>query len=206
MGFEDNIPTIEEINDTIAKQKAEVEQKRLETIAKMEQNRIEEEQRKKDLIALVEALGIKQQQEDLDVLKQAIQAMNVNINAINESLIKIVGVVDQHTQILNGQPQAQQAGPATNTPNEMKLMQLGELAKTFADVWHTIKGQPAPQVGIPGLDANALMSEAVEAVHDDFSIGKELRTAIKSSIRKKVVGNVISNVLRDDSAIDHAPA
>ena len=48
------------------------------------------------------------------------------------------------------------------------------------------------------LNPAELMKDAAEAVKDDFSIGKELRTAIKASIRQKAVRGIVKEVMEPD--------
>lgn len=207
MGFDDErTDAVEEANKFVENQRKEAALKQAETISQMQKNREDNELVKQ----LAEAMGYRQQQEDIDHLKngfaalqQSIQIMVQSLQGLKTEIEKTNMVVNQQSQLITGANQTAAGAPAA--PNEAKLMQLAEVAQSLAAAWKTIKGEPAPVAGIPGFDANSLMAEAIEAVHDDFSIGKELRGAIKNSIRKKVVGNVINSVLQPDDST-HGPA
>ena len=206
MGFDDErTDAVEEANKFAESQRKEAALRQAETLNQMQKNREDNELVKQ----LAEAMGYRQQQEDIDHLKngfaalqQSIQILVQSLQGLKTEIEKTNNVVNQQSQMLMGANQTAAGVPASS--NEAKLAELTNLASTVADIWKKIKGEPAPVAGIPGFDANSLMAEAIEAVHDDFSIGKELRGAIKNSIRKKVVGNVISSVLQPDDS--HGPA
>ena len=146
---------------------------------------------------LSDDLGVTQIREDVDGLK-------ADMRKLMESQQQIIESQNQVVSAINGSQQQQQSQPAApgGMPelSQMEKMQaFGEIIEKAAGIWKQFKGEPPQQSSIPGLDPQWIMNEAVEAVKDDFSLGRELRGAIKRNIKGKAVSSVVQNMSKEVS-------
>lgn len=146
---------------------------------------------------LSDSLGVSQIREDVDVLKQ-------NMNRIAESQQELISTVNSIATVFNQQNQGtpQQADQKGINPENAQA--LVAIVDTLADTWKKIKGPTEQPNQLPGLDPNWIISEAVEAVKDDFSLGRDLRAAIKRNIKGKAVSSVVKN-MSNEVAGTHEP-
>lgn len=200
MGFEDESPTIEEINDQLAEQRKQEELRKTETIAKMEQNRIEDEQAKAKLKALSNTLGIDQMREDIDAVK-------ININYLGERMSDMVKAINNISAAIQGQPVAQEAGAATAPTSKLNLIEgllqspLGEkiLNKVFKD-----DAPPPQQIGF--LTPDYIMEQTANAVKRKFELGDIIVDAVESTLTKGLTKQIVKHTLNQSVTDTDEPA
>jgi len=190
--MEDNDP-VKVANEYAQRQRDEAAQKQAETLAQMEKNRQELDEKRKLVNELSQAMGIHQIQEDLDVVKQAINKMNENIVALNDAIVKTVNVVDEHTRLLNGAPQPQPAGVTAYTPSEQKIKDLAEVARTLAEVYKTIKGEP--QVAPSIIPQDYINEKIKNSVLGNFEVGEALIDNLKSKLISKAITKTVTDTM-----------
>lgn len=153
------------------------------------------DQDRKLVAQLAEAMGYKQQQEDIDQIKNMINLLSQQIKNINESLLKIVPVIDQHTTILNGQ----QHTVTQNTPNQTgatkeNLQTIISGAKDLAEAWKIIKGGDSNST--PAIISQDYINEQVSnAVKKKFEIGDLIYEAIESTLTKGITKKIVNKTL-----------
>lgn len=202
MGFEDEVPTIEDINDQLAEQRKQDEIRKAETLAKMEQNRIEDEQAKAKLKALSNTLGIDQMREDIDAVK-------ININYLGERMGDMVKAINNISATLQGQPQPQEAGVPTVPGKGLSMLAdilqspLGDklLNKFFPDQ----QAQPNP---IPFLTPDYILEQTANAIKRKFELGDNIMDAVESSLTKgftkQVVKHTLNNAIKETDSDEPA--
>ena len=168
-----------------------------ETLRKMVETRDAELNKPKEITEdkisiLSNALGINKINERLDEL-------NKNDNYLVTEMGKIVNAINQLGQTLQGgQVISQGETPQIGDPVQ-KMELLSNLFDKGLQLYQTFKQNQAPPAStIPQLDPNWIMTEAIEAVKDDFSLGKDLRSAIKNSIKQKTVNSIIKGVVHSN--------
>lgn len=144
---------------------------------------------------LAEVMGYRQQQEDIDALKKMIGMLGQQIQNINDSLLKIVPVIDAHTKILNGQASIPQS---TGMMDETKLTALASVVEKLAEAWGKIKSaNPNPNPAI--ISQDYINEQVANAVKKKFELGDLIYEAIESTLTKGVSKKVVN------AAINHAP-
>lgn len=190
MGFEDESPTIEEINDQLAEQRKQEELRKAETIAKMEQNRIEDEQAKAKLKALSNTLGIDQMREDIDAVK-------ININYLGERMSDMVKAINNISAAIQGQPVAQEAGAVTAPSNKLHMIAdilqspLGDklLSKLFPE--------NQAQAITPLISQDLINEKMTNAFMQDLETGESIRRFISDTLKKKATQTIVKTALSD---------
>lgn len=195
----DNDSTVESIHDSIKQKELDDLQRENQTLKQMVENRNQEINKPREIsedkiIVLSSALGI-------DKINERLDELNKNDNYLVQEMSKVVNAINQIGQTISGN----QSIPTGETPAIGDPIQKMELLSNLFDkglaLYTTYKqnsNQNSP-TAIPGLDPNWLMNEAIEAVKDDFSLGKDLRGAIKNSIKGKAVRGIIKDVINSNS-------
>lgn len=190
MGFEDDNPSIEEINDQLAEQRREAEIKRAETIQKMEQNRIEDEQAKAKLKALSNTLGIDQMREDIDAVK-------ININYLGERMGDMVKAINNISASLQGQPQPQEAGAVTAPGNKLNVL-LDLFQSPIGDkLLSKLFPENQPQSITPLISQDLINEKMTNAFMQDLETGESIRRFISDTLKKKATQTIVKTALSD---------
>lgn len=189
MGYEDDTPSIEEINDTIAAQKREAEQRHAETLQKMEQNRIEDEQQKQKLKALSNTLGIDQMREDIDAVK-------ININYLGERMGEMVKAINNIAAGLQGQV-PNEAGAVT-APNNKLAGVLDILQSPLGDkILSKIFREEVQQSMTPLISQELINEKMTNAFMQDLETGESIRKFISDTLKKKATQTIVKTALSD---------
>lgn len=190
MGFEDENPTIEDINDQLAEQRKESELKRAETIQKMEQNRIEDEQAKAKLKALSNTLGIDQMREDIDAVK-------ININYLGERMGDMVKAINNISASLQGQPQPTEAGAVTAPGNKLNVL-LDLFQSPIGDkLLSKLFPENQPQSITPLISQDLINEKMTNAFMQDLETGESIRRFISDTLKKKATQTIVKTALSD---------
>lgn len=190
MGFEDDNPTIEDINDHLAEQRREAEIKRAETIQKMEQNRIEDEQAKAKLKALSNTLGIDQMREDIDAVK-------ININYLGERMGDMVKAINNISASLQGQAAPQEAGAVTAPGNKLNVL-LDLFQSPIGDkLLSRLFPENQPQSITPLISQDLINEKMTNAFMQDLETGESIRRFISDTLKKKATQTIVKTALSD---------
>lgn len=190
MGFEDDNPSIEDINDQLAEQRREAELKRAETLQKMEQNRVEDEQAKAKLKALSNTLGIDQMREDIDAVK-------ININYLGERMGDMVKAINNISASLQGQPQPQEAGAVTAPGNKLNVL-LDLFQSPIGDkLLSKLFPENQAQSITPLISQDLINEKMTNAFMQDLETGESIRRFISDTLKKKATQTIVKTALSD---------
>ena len=190
----ENNATIENINDSIKQKELEDLQRENQTLKQMVENRNQELNKPasvepEKISALSNLLGINK-------INAAIDELNQGQNQIIGRLTEVINAVNS---IAGHAP-----GTAPESPGDpmQKMNMLSELVGKGMEIYSTYKQNKTPENTLPALDPNWIMSEAIQSVKDDFSLGKDLRTAIKNTLKQKTVNTIIKGVVNSNTDND----
>jgi len=189
MGYEDEGPSIEEINDELARQRNELELTRQNTIATMEKNKAEDEAQRQKLKALSNTLGINQIREDLDSVK-------TNINYLAERLAEMVKAINNVSAVLSNSPPPQ----VTDQPQN-KINMIGELLSS--PLGDKILSKIFPENNInsiaPLISQDLINEKMTSAFMQDLETGESIRKFIADTLKKKATQVIVKTALSDIS-------
>ena len=194
--IEENDSTVESVNNEIQERKVEELQRKIDTLEQMVQNRDQEINKPvqnveaEKIAALSNLLGINKMKEQIDEL-------NTGQNQIIGKLSELI------TGFNNMTASVAPHNPESTTGDPMqKMSMLGELVDKGIQLYSTYKQNKSPENTLPALDPSWIMSEAIQSVKDDFSLGKDLRTAIKNTLKQKTVNTIIKGVVSSNTDND----
>ena len=192
----ENDNAVESVNQNSQEKQVENLQRKINTLEQMVENRNQEINKPVQnveadkITALSNLLGINKMKEQIDELNQG---QNTIIGRLTE-VINAVNNIAGHAQ-----------GTATQEPigdPMQKMSMLSDLVGKGIELYSTYKQNKSPENTLPALDPSWIMSEAIQSVKDDFSLGKDLRTAIKNTLKQKTVNTIIKGVVNSNADND----
>lgn len=189
MGYEDEGPSIEEINDELGRQRNELELTRQNTLATMEKNKAEDEAQRQKLKALSNTLGINQIREDLDSVK-------TNITYLAERLGEMVKAINNVSAVISNSPPPQ----ITDQPQN-KINMIGELLSS--PLGDKILAKIFPENNInsiaPLISQDLINEKMTSAFMQDLETGESIRKFIADTLKKKATQVIVKTALSDIS-------
>ena len=191
----ENDNTVESLNESLEQDKLAALQRENQTLKQMVENRNQELNKPASvepdkITALSNLLGINR-------INAAIDELNTGQNQIIGRLTEVINAVNN----LAGHAQGTATGEPIGDPMQ-KMNMLSDLVGKGLELYSTYKQNKSPDNSLPALDPSWIMSEAIQSVKDDFSLGKDLRTAIKNTLKQKTVNTIIKGVVSSNTDND----
>jgi len=145
------------------------------------------EEKRNIVIELVKDVG--QQREEIDIIKQKIDVIAQHIQA----LISTVDNQSENRNTLTGQTaQPQNIAATTKGLSLDNIEALGSVAEKIINIYKGVKGGDVQ----PAIISQDYINEKMKkSVTDNFELGETILDAVKETLKKKAVKNIVSEAL-----------
>jgi len=182
LGYDDETDNlVNEINLKNEQKLIEDENKRLETIRLMEQNRNNAKDELEKIQALAKVLGI-------DKITERLDELNKNDNYL-------VGKMTELVNSINGISMQEPAAPQAQTNEINKLQLLGQLLESPIGKALADKFLSPPQIQNQIIDPEYINEKVRSSIMGNFEVGEALIGQLKNKIIGKAITKTVSSIL-----------